>query len=92
MKISELLGYELLESATAGATSAANIATVISPQLAIGKRSIGNKSYTGSPGKSGKKAPKVPKVVQPKNSDGTAINALDMKGTNLFGGGTVKRS
>jgi len=87
MKISELLG----ETATARATSAANIGTVVSPQIAIGKKNIGNKSYTGSPGKSGTKAPAVPKVVQPKTSAGTAVNALDMKGANLFGGGTVKR-
>ena len=50
----------------------------------------GKKSYTGSPGKSGTKAPSVPKAVQAKNSDGTAKNALDMKG-NIFGGGAVKR-
>jgi hypothetical protein len=28
---------------------------------------------------------------QPKNKDGTAKNALDMKGANLLGGGSVKR-
>lgn len=91
MKITELLNT-LEESATPGATSAANIGTVVSPQVAIGKKNIGKKSYTGSPGKSGTKAPALPKIVQPKNSDGTAKNALDMKGANLFGGGTVKRS
>lgn len=78
---------DILESATAGATSSANIATVTSPHIAIGK-DRGNKSYTGTPGKSGTKAPKVPKIKQPKNPDGTAKNALDMK-TNLFGGGNV---
>jgi hypothetical protein len=83
---------DVAESATAGATSAANIGTVVSPQVAIGKKNIGNKSYTGSPGKSGTKAPKLPKITQPKNADGTAVNALDMKGANLFGGGAVKRS
>jgi hypothetical protein len=77
---------DLDESATAGATSAANIGTVVSPHLAIGRRNIGNKSYTGSPGKSGTKAPKLPKIVQPKNKDGTAKNALDIKGSSLFGG------
>jgi hypothetical protein len=82
---------DIIESATAGATSAANVGTVVSPQLAIGKKNIGKKSYTGSPGKSGTKAPNVPKVVQPKTSAGTAVNALDMKGANLFGGGAVKR-
>ena len=30
-------------------------------------------------------------VKQPKNKDGTAKNALDMKGANLLGGGSVKR-
>ena len=80
---------EILESATAGATSAANVGTVVSPHLAIGKAK-GNKSYTGSPGKSGTKAPKPPKVVQPKTKDGTAVNALNMK-TSLFGGGAIKR-
>ncbi len=78
---------DILESATAGATSSANVGTVVSPHLAIGK-DRGNKSYTGTPGKSGTKAPKVPKVKQPKNPDGTAKNALDIK-TSLFGGGSV---
>lgn len=80
----------LAETATAGATSAANIGTVDAPQLSPGK-ARGKKSYIGSPGKSGTKAPPQPKVVQPKKSDGTATNALDMKGANLFGGGTLKR-
>jgi hypothetical protein len=30
-------------------------------------------------------------VKQPKNKDGTAKNALDMKGANLLGGGGIKR-
>ena len=30
-------------------------------------------------------------VKQPKNKDGTAKNALDMKGANLLGGGSIKR-
>ena len=74
------------ETASAGATSAANIGTVVSPHIAIGRRNIGNKSYIGSPGKSGTKAPKLPKIVQPKNKDGTAKNGLDIKGSSLFGG------
>ena len=78
MKISELF-----ETATAGATSSGSIATVANPHIAIGK-DRGKKSYTGSPGKSGTKSPAVPKVQQAKNSDGTAKNALDMKG-NIFG-------
>lgn len=77
------------ETATAGGTSAAMVGTVVSPHIAIGK-DRGNKSYTGSPGKSGTKAPKVPKAVQAKNPDGTAKNALDIK-NNIFGGGPVKR-
>jgi len=80
------------ETATAGATMSANIGTVVSPHIAIGKKNIGKKSYIGSPGKSGTKAPKLPKIVQPKNKDGTAKNALDIKGTSLFGGPAVKRS
>ena len=76
----------ITETASAGATSSANIGTVVSPHLAIGRRNIGSKSYTGSPGKSGTKAPKLPKIVQPKNKDGTAKNALDIKGSSLFGG------
>jgi hypothetical protein len=76
---------ELLETATAGATSAGNIATVTAPQLSPGK-ARGKKSYTGSPGKSGTKSP-----PQPKPSNNTGKNALDMK-TNIFGeGGIIKR-
>ena len=57
---------EILESATAGATSAAN----------VGVGAV----YKNKP------------VRQPKNKDGTAKNALDMKGTNLLTGGSlVKR-
>ena len=75
----------LEETATAGATSAANIGTVDAPQLSPGK-ARGKKSYTGSPSTgSGTKAPPQPKVVQPKTKAGTAVNALDMKGTNIFG-------
>jgi hypothetical protein len=74
------------ESATAGATSAANIGTVDAPQLSPGK-ARGKKSYTGSMSSgSGTKAPPQPVVKQPKNKDGTAKNGLDIKGTSLFGG------
>jgi hypothetical protein len=88
MKVHEILS----ETATAGATSSGNIATVVSPHLAIGKKR-GKKSYIGDPwgGKSGTKAPKPPKVKQKKNKNGTAVNALDMKGTSIFGGTTIKR-
>lgn len=82
---------EILESATAGATSSGSIATVTAPHISPGK-ARGKKSYTGSPGSgSGTKAPPQPKVVQPKNSDGTAKNGLDIKGSNLFGGSAIKR-
>jgi hypothetical protein len=49
MKIREVL---IRETATAGATSAGNIATVANPQVAIGPDRF-KKSYTGSPGVSG---------------------------------------
>ena len=64
MKINEIISHKKIgEAATAGATSAGNIATVVSPHIAIGKDRF-NKSYHGSPGKSGTKAPKLPKIVQ----------------------------
>jgi hypothetical protein len=83
MKIKELLG----ENASAGATSTA---TVPNPHISPGK-ARGKKSYIGSPGKSGTKAPPQPKIVQPKNSDGTAVNGQDIKGASLFGGPPIKR-
>ena len=54
MKIKDIINVQ--ENATTGATSSGNIATVVSPHLAIGK-DRGKKSFTGSPGKSGTKAP-----------------------------------
>lgn len=78
------------EQATAGATSAGNIATVVSPHIAIGRDRF-KKSFTGSPGVSGTKAPKLPKIVQPKNPNGTAKGAHALKGVNLMGGPLVKR-
>lgn len=86
MKISELLG----ETATFGATGSGSIATVINPHHSPGP-ARGKKSYIGSPGKSGTKAPPQPKVVQPKNPDGTAKGADQIKGASLFGGPPVKR-
>ena len=81
----------LEESATVGATSAANIGTVDAPHISPGK-ARGKKSYTGSVSSgSGTKAPPQPKINQPKNKDGTAKNGLDIKGTSLFGGPAVKR-
>jgi len=88
MRILEII---MREQATAGATSAGNIATVTSPHIAIGK-DRGNKSYTGSPGVSGTKAPKLPKIVQPKNKDGSAKGAHNLPGVSLFGGPLVKRN
>lgn len=76
---------EIFETATAGATSAGSISTVVNPHLSPGK-ARGKKSYTGSPGKSGTKSP-----PQPKPADNTGKNALDMK-TNIFGSGSaIKR-
>ena len=82
---------DILESATAGATSSASIATVANPHLSPGT-ARGKKSYLGTPGgPGGTKAPPQPNVRQPKKKDGTAVNALDIK-TSLFGEGNfVKR-
>jgi len=87
MKIIEVI---VREQATAGATSAGNIATVVSPHIAIGKDRF-KKSYTGTPGVSGTKAPNLPKITQPKNPDGTAKVAHALPGVNLMGGPLVKR-
>lgn len=69
----ELLG----ETATAGATSAGNIAAVPNPTTAHFK-----------PKKKGKYG--APEAPQKKNPDGTAKNALDVD-NNLMGGKVVKR-
>ena len=90
MKINEVIIKKVQETATAGATSAGNIASVTSPHIAIGKDRF-KKSYTGSPGVSGTKAPKLPKITQPKNPDGTAKGAHRLSGVSLFGGPAVKR-
>ena len=84
MKIREILSTRVDEYATAGATSAGNIATVNNPQVAIGPDRF-KKSYTGYPGKSGWKAPKVPKVATPKHSDGRVKGAHEMPNVSLFG-------
>lgn len=89
-KTGERATESIKETATPGATSAGNVATLgMNPKLSPGP-ARGKKSYTGSPGKSGTKAPPQPKVIQPKGKGGTAKNALDMK-SNIFGGGAVKR-
>lgn len=79
MKISELL-----EAATAGATSAASIAHVSNPLFSPGP-ARGKTSYIGRPGMSGTKSPPQPKVRQPKTKLGTAVNALDITSVGLFG-------
>jgi hypothetical protein len=79
MKIYEIT---LDESATAGATSAANIGTVVNPHISPGK-ARGKKSYIGSPGKSGTKAPPQPKVK--------AVDPNKTSGVSLFGGPAIKR-
>ena len=90
MKINEVITRRVEEQATAGATSAGNIATVTSPHIAIGKDRF-SKAYSGSPGKSGTRAPRLPKIVQPKNPDGTAKGAHNLPGVNRMGGPLVKR-
>ena len=87
MKINEVIAQKIKEQATAGATSSGNIASVVSPHIAIGKDRF-KKSYTGTPGRSGTKAPNVPKAKPQKPTD----NALDMTGTSLFGGPAISRS
>ena len=88
MKIREVL---ISETATAGATSAGNIASVANPQVAIGPDRF-KKSYTGTPGMSGTRAPRLPKINQPKNPNGTAKGAHALPGVSLFGGpGVVRR-
>ena len=81
MRIKEVI----TEVASAGATSAGNIATVVSPHIAIGQDRF-KKSYTGTPGKSGTKAPKLPKIVQKKKPSGVAYGAHELPNTSLFGG------
>ena len=87
MKINEVITQKIKEQATAGATSAGNIATLSNPHVAAGPDRF-KKSYTGSPGRSGTKAPNVPKPKAQKPTD----NALDMTGTSLFGGPAVSRN
>lgn len=83
MKINEiLLDRKVSESATAGATSSASIATVANPHISPGS-ARGKKSYIGDPrtGRSGTKAPPQPKAKKIKPTD----NALDMKDVSVFG-------
>jgi hypothetical protein len=95
MRIVEIITHKKLgEQATAGATSAGNIATLNNPHVAAGPDRF-KKSYTGSPGRSGTKAPRLPKIYQPKNPDGSAKGAQTGKLPNdvsLFGGPAIKRT
>ena len=91
MKLHGIILRRVKEQATAGATSAGNIATLNSPHVAAGDDRF-KKSYTGTPGKSGTKAPKLPKIVQPKNKDGSAKGAHNLPGVSLFAGPLVKRN
>ena len=91
MKLHEIIIRRVKEQATAGATSAGNIATLNSPHVAAGDDRF-KKSYTGTPGKSGTKAPRLPKIVQPKNPDGSAKGAHNLPGVSLFGGPIQKRN
>jgi hypothetical protein len=68
---------EITETATAGATSAGNIASVANPTAAHFK-----------PKKRGKYG--APEAPQKKNTDGTAKNALDLS-NNIMGGKPIKR-
>ena len=91
MKINEVIIRRINnEQATAGATSAGNIATLNNPHVAAGPGRL-KKPYTGTPGRSGTKAPRLPKIVQPKNPDGTAKGAHRLPGVSLFGGPGIKR-
>lgn len=74
MKINEIIK----EDATVGSTSAANIATVPNPNVAIGSAATRKKYGKG-------KSVKPPKAVSPKNSDGTVKNAQDISNVSLFG-------
>ena len=79
MKISEVIR----EQATAGATSAGNIASLANPHVAAGPDRF-KKSYTGSPGKSGTKAPKLPKLESyAKVTEGVAFLKKEKEKKNL---------
>ena len=91
MKLHEIILRRVKEQATAGATSAGNIATLNSPHVAAGDDRF-KKSYTGTPGKSGTKAPKLPKIVHPTNPDRSAKGAHNLPGVSLFGGPLQKRN
>jgi hypothetical protein len=76
-KRKQLAKQRMSETATAGATSSGNIASVANPPSA--------KYKTKKRGKYG-----APEAPQKKNPDGTAKNALDVD-NNLMGGKPIKR-
>lgn len=82
---------ELFEVASAGAVTSAMMGSTPNPHISPGP-ARGTKNYLGKPGgPGGTKSPPQPKVKQPKNKNGTAKNALDMK-ASLFGeGNLIKR-
>lgn len=69
--------HEILESATAGATSAGAIASVANPTTA--KYKVKKKGRYGAP-----------QAPQKTNPNGTAKNALDLP-NNIMGGKPIKR-
>jgi hypothetical protein len=76
MKMSDIDKKVLDETATAGATSSGNIASVANPTVARAKV---KRDKNG-----------LPVAPQKKSKNGTAQNALDMS-NNLMGGKVVKR-
>ena len=72
MKISDIIN----ETATAGGTSAGNVAAAANPPAARQKTKRGKNG--------------LPVAPQLKNADGTAKNALDVD-NNLMGSKTIKR-
>lgn len=67
----------IFEAPSPGATGSSNIASVVSPHIAIGDKKA-RKKYGSLVGA----VPKPPKAKMQKPTD----NALDMKGTSIFGG------
>tara|TARA_E500000178_G_scaffold175033_1_gene174026 strand:+ start:106 stop:507 length:402 start_codon:yes stop_codon:yes gene_type:complete len=76
LSLEDRLQQYMKETATAGATVSASIATVASPHLAIGDKKT-RKKYGLMGG-----LPNPPKAKAQKPTD----NALNMKGTSIFGG------
>lgn len=85
-KVWDLSKESVAETATAGATSAGNIASIANPHL-----NKPEQGWAGKPGKMAKKGPPQPQGKQKKNADGTAKGAHELKGASLFGGPAIKR-